>query len=359
MIRMLSNSYADEVNTNAQNLTVREIARRLDPDQFHTTLFMVGTPDRRLAGSNVRFLRFHAHGKAARFLTEALLGSYAVNFYVRNEWVDGMYLRLRPRLAPRQIAVYHVVSGMGSQEENPQLLAAQVAGITRSHVVACNSAHVADTVESRLGVRPPVVRNGVDFERFAPSERKVGGDRSRILFAGSLQSRKRPDAVLDAASRLPDADFTIIGSGPLRDQIATRAQRLPNVVLKATVEQSRLADEMRKADVFLLPSASPSSEGAPQVLAQAAATGLPVVAFSAYRPEAVIDGTSGFVVRDDLEMIERLSVLVAQPGLRHAMGSAGVSLTRERFDWNRIVVEWKSMIVEAVARTDRSKAEAN
>lgn len=346
VIRMLSNSYADAANANAQNLSVREIARRLDPGKFHTTLFVSSAPDPRLSDlPHVGFRRFRAHGKAVRFLSEAYAGRYAVNFYVRNEWVDGLYLRLRPLLAPKQVAVYHVVSAMGARVGTPRLFAAQTAGVLRSQIVACNSSHVADTVERHLGVRPPVVRNGVDFERFTPRSFDTPSFRPVVLFAGSLQGWKRPEMVLEAAARVRDADFRLIGSGPLHDELARRADKMPNVALTPAVDQESLAKEMRRADVFLLPS---SSEGAPQVLAQAAASGLPAIAFSAYRPEAVVDGRTGFVVGDDEEMIERLRLLVSRPDLRVAMGSEGVQLVHERFDWNRCVGQWGELIEQAV-----------
>src|SRR5712691_13186069 len=113
LIRLITPSYADEDNTNAQNLTVKEIARRMDPDRFEITLFVRTRPDPRVAGRpNVRILRFRAHGKALTFLSASLLGGYDVNSPVRNDWVDALYLRARPLMAPGQVAVYHVVAAI-------------------------------------------------------------------------------------------------------------------------------------------------------------------------------------------------------------------------------------------------------
>lgn len=353
-IRMISHSYANDANANAQNLTVKEIARRLDPDRFHITLFASETPDPRLLERpNVRILRFGTHGRAAKFLSRSLLGNYAVNFYVRNEWVDALYVRARPFLARRQIAAYHVVSGIGARTENPRAFDALLGGIRGSQVVACNSEHVAHTVRSRLGISLPVVRNGVDFDRFCPRPHSGRDVRPRVLFAGSLQARKRPRVVLEAAARIPEADFRIVGSGPLGSQVAHGANGLPNVSLLPAMHQSMLASEMREADVFLLTSSSPTSEGAPQVLAQAAASGIPVVGFSSLHPEAVIDRETGFVVRDDEEMIERLRLLVTRRDLRRRMGEAGLALAHERFDWGPIVRQWEEMLCEAVAQVRR------
>jgi glycosyltransferase involved in cell wall biosynthesis len=157
--------------------------------------------------------------------------------------------------------------------------------------------------------------------------------------------------VLDVAARIPEADFTMVGSGPLADAVASRARSLANVTLKPRMAQASLAEEMRAADLFLLPSSSPTAEGAPQVLAQAAASGLPVVAFRAYQPEAVIDGHTGFLVHDDEELAARIRLLIEQPDLRDRMGRSGVALARDRFDWNEIVRRWEHVLTEAVTRS--------
>ena len=39
MIKIFTPSFADENNINAQNLTVKQIVRRLDPDYFQVTMF--------------------------------------------------------------------------------------------------------------------------------------------------------------------------------------------------------------------------------------------------------------------------------------------------------------------------------
>ncbi|HMB83663.1 MAG TPA: hypothetical protein VKI40_06370, partial [Terriglobales bacterium] len=57
MITIFTPSFADEANTNAQNLTAKEIVSRLPPDRFRVLLLGDGAPDPRiLARENTEIL---------------------------------------------------------------------------------------------------------------------------------------------------------------------------------------------------------------------------------------------------------------------------------------------------------------
>ena len=49
-LRVFVHSSADEQNTNAQSLTVKEIVARLPSDEFHVTMLTDSGPDPRIAG---------------------------------------------------------------------------------------------------------------------------------------------------------------------------------------------------------------------------------------------------------------------------------------------------------------------
>jgi glycosyltransferase involved in cell wall biosynthesis len=357
-IRMISHSYADESNTNAQNLAVREIAHRLDPLRFAITLFYRDAPDPRLASqANVRLRRLLSHGKAATILGSTLLGGYDVNFYVRNEWVDAFYLRARPMVAPRQLAVYHVLSAIDTIRD-ATVVSALVRGIQHSQMVVSNSPYVARSVETMLGITTPVIRDMVDLDRFAPDRRpRIDRGSTRFLFAGSLQEGKRPWLVLAAAEAEPQSDFHIVGSGPLLQDLQVQSAKLDNVRISPAMPQRMLAELMREADVFLFPSSR--REGAPQVLAQAAASGLPVIAFDEYETEAVDHGRTGYLVASEREMIQAVRVLGGDAGLRTRMGAAGRELAERRFDPRSIVPQWEDAIQRALLLSRRRRGRSS
>ncbi|MCX6043741.1 MAG: glycosyltransferase, partial [Chloroflexi bacterium] len=93
-----------------------------------------------------------------------------------------------------------------------------------------------------------------------------------------------------------------------------------------------------KADVFVLATvvaASGKREGLPNVLKEAMACGLPVVASKLSGiPELVEDGVSGFLLapKDTEALATALQRLKADPELRQRMGQAGREKVVNDFD---------------------------
>jgi colanic acid/amylovoran biosynthesis glycosyltransferase len=99
-----------------------------------------------------------------------------------------------------------------------------------------------------------------------------------------------------------------------------------------------VAEWMRRSAILAAPSLAArdgDAEGLPNVVVEAAASALPVVASDhAGIPEAVADGKSGFIVPEGAvePLARRLSELLASPDLRRSMGAAGRALAEARFD---------------------------
>jgi glycosyltransferase involved in cell wall biosynthesis len=64
---------------------------------------------------------------------------------------------------------------------------------------------------------------------------------------------------------------------------------------------------MQEADVFLFLSIH---EGFPKVTIEVAATKTASIVFNNYRPETVLNGETGFIVRDVEEMMNKLTILI-------------------------------------------------
>jgi glycosyltransferase involved in cell wall biosynthesis len=90
-------------------------------------------------------------------------------------------------------------------------------------------------------------------------------------------------------------------------------------------------------------------EGHPQVLGQAAACGLPAVAMEKYRPDYVVNGQTGYLVKSDIELSQKLGALLADEDLRIKM-SAAAARHALQFDWDKVTRDWESVFVEAAAK---------
>lgn len=96
LIKIFTPSFADEAGTNAQNLTVKEVVARLDPQRFHVTMFCEQEPDLRIAARpNTRLWRWRRSGNTLRTLLRMLADVPDVYFFPREGPLDEKFLALR------------------------------------------------------------------------------------------------------------------------------------------------------------------------------------------------------------------------------------------------------------------------
>jgi len=342
-VTIFTPSFADEANTNAQNLTVKEIVSRLPPELFRVVMICGGKPDPRIAmRKNTKLLPYHKHGNAARLLM-GLLGSFPdIYFFPREGPLDSAFLILRKYFRLRTVLVTYVVSGGLDRGHAP---ASRIRNVREANVVLGNSVYLTDILRQRLMVQASTVYDGIDRRFFFPRP-KANESALSVLYAGSFRSYKRVELVVRQAARLPRVEFRIAGSGEGEQACRQLAGELGcrNVRFLGQLTPSQLGEEMRNAQVFFFPSIL---EGHPQVLGQAAACGLPAIAMNAYRPDYVVSGKTGFLVESDDELSARLDLLMENVSLRQAM-SAAAARHAQNFDWDKIVEQWADIFQTAV-----------
>jgi glycosyltransferase involved in cell wall biosynthesis len=343
MITIFTPSFADEDNTNAQNLTVKEIVSRLPDDQFRVVMICSGTPDSRIAArKNTKLLPYYKHGNTAQLLVRGLLSRPDVYFYPRQGPLDKAVFAIRKKLGLRMAIVTHIVMVM-----NDATAVGSARSILEGDAVFANSDYVAQTVQRKFGIRAGTIHNGIDRRFFFPANESVpegNGQRTTVLYAGSFQARKRVEMVIQQASRWPDVNFRLVGRGETESACRELAKQLGcrNISFLGLQTQAQLGEEMRGAHVFLFPSIL---EGHPQVLGQAAACGLPAVTMNAYRPDYVVNGQTGFLVESDQELSEKLDTLLRDMPLRRSMAAAAVRHSM-KFDWDRSAERWADVFRE-------------
>jgi glycosyltransferase involved in cell wall biosynthesis len=347
-ITIFTPSFADQDNTNAQNLTVKEIVARLPADLFRVVMIGYGEPDPRIAArANTLLLPWRRRGNAVRLLARCLLPVPDVYFFPRTGPLDRGFLFLRRRLRLKTALVTYIVMMM-----NDATSVGMTAGsIVEADVVVANSHYVAETVHSKFGVDAGIIYDGID-RRFFFSQQNSGAERPSprpvVLYAGTFQARKRVELVVQQAARWPEVEFRLAGRGETEAACRALAGQLGccNVSFLGHLTPAQLGDEMRHADVFLFPSVL---EGHPQVLGQASACGLPCVAMNVYRPDYVVNGDTGFLVESDAELTQKLELLLRDSALRGSMCEAAVRHARN-FDWDRIAGQWQEVFQNVVAR---------
>lgn len=161
-------------------------------------------------------------------------------------------------------------------------------------------AELANVPRQKL-VRVP---NGVDLGRFSPGDRveacrRAGLDPARrhVVFVGRLVRAKGVHELLLAFDRAPeDVDLVFVGAGPERSSLEAEAARLglgARVIFTGERRHHELPDSYRSADLFALPS---YNEGHPNVVCEALACGVPVLASDAGGIPEVVDDAVGCLV---------------------------------------------------------------
>ncbi|MCU0565065.1 MAG: glycosyltransferase [Oculatellaceae cyanobacterium Prado106] len=145
--------------------------------------------------------------------------------------------------------------------------------------------------------------HGVDTTQFCPDPNVPR--EPVVLFVGRLTAKKGCLDMIQAMAQIqrtkPDIRLVMIGDGPLRERLElAAAQTLKNYQFLGTQSSAVVKDWMNRAQVLMAPSvtsAEGDAEGLPNVVMEAQAMGLPVVAtLHAGIPEAVIQGETGFLV---------------------------------------------------------------
>ena len=159
----------------------------------------------------------------------------------------------------------------------------------------------------------------------------------RVLFVGRLVEKKGVAVLLDAATLLRDQpgwSMEIVGDGPLRADLESRAAGLP-VAFAGALGRSQLAAAYASADVVVFPSvpaASGDQDGLPVALLEAMAVGATIVASRMPGIDAAItDGESGVLVPpgDPRALADALRRLLDDAGLRERLGKAAAARSDE------------------------------
>lgn len=208
-------------------------------------------------------------------------------------------------------------------------------------------------IKSRYGRFPTIIYNGVDLERFGPqhrnpalhSELALPEDGLLCIFAGRLVGWKGVAFSLRAlaSARLQGLPlyFLIIGSGPEEKKLKAMVEELGlsgRVFFRGSMPHGELPTWWASADIGLF--ASVGDEGFSNSMAEALASGLPVIAtaFSG-NPETVgNEGSCGLLVAPENAdaLADALFTLATDPERRQRMGLAARQRIASQFTWDRV-----------------------
>ena len=213
------------------------------------------------------------------------------------------------------------------------------------------------------------IPNGVDLDRFEEDEavghgirRDLGLDDHFLWLAiGRLEPQKDYPNMLRAfaslAERFRHARLAVVGDGPLRDDLATLANRLDiaDRVMWLGIRED-IPALLQAADAFVLSS---KYEGLPMVLLEATASGLPVVATSGGGVAEIVSEDAGglLVVPENANALRGAmeQVMMLTPAERAEWGRQASERTRARYSLDAVTDRWEgvysSLVGDVAVRT--------
>lgn len=211
-----------------------------------------------------------------------------------------------------------------------------------------------------------VVPLGIDLSRFGSREGVTGAgararwglppDRPVAVFVGRLRYYKGLDYLLRALTLVPDVHLLLVGGGPLWASTRGLADRLgvaDRVVFTGDVDDDDLPACYKAGDLFVLPSHT-RAEAFGTSIVEAMASGLPVISTEIQTGTSWVNqsGATGLVVApcDAEALADAIRTLAADPGLRAAMGEAGLARARACFQASTMVDAVEAIYLQVLGR---------
>jgi glycosyltransferase involved in cell wall biosynthesis/predicted metal-dependent phosphoesterase TrpH len=264
-----------------------------------------------------------------------------------------------------ELAAY---AGLRSGDNGLESLALKALGAFYSvPSVVLSPSPAADRSLIRLGADPGRLgrwERGVDVSRFDSGKADPGAypGEVKVLYAGRLTREKGVDLLAESFERAHRADprlhLLLAGGGPEEGEL--RARLGERATFLGWLEGEELARAYASADLFLFCSRTDTYG---QVVVEAAASGLPVVAVAEGGPASLIENRhTGLLCGPDPDHLAGAVLqLAASPLLRRHLGASAARAARER-SWERALEQlaagYRRALDPSIARSGQAFSRA-
>jgi glycosyltransferase involved in cell wall biosynthesis/predicted metal-dependent phosphoesterase TrpH len=228
----------------------------------------------------------------------------------------------------------------------------------------------SDRSLAALGVDPERIARwgrGVDISLYDPAKRDAGSlpGEVKVLYAGRLTKEKGVELLIEAFERARERDprlhLLLAGGGPEEELLRRRlgpgnGEDADHVTFLGWLDREELARVYASSDLFLFPSRTDTYG---QVIAEAQASGLPVVAVAEGGPVALIDDRrTGWLCPPEPDALaSALAQLAASPFLRERIARDALAAVRGRTwgaSFEQLATGWDLALASARRRRSPS-----
>jgi glycosyltransferase involved in cell wall biosynthesis/predicted metal-dependent phosphoesterase TrpH len=224
----------------------------------------------------------------------------------------------------------------------------------------------SDRSLAALGVDPERIARwgrGVDVSLYDPAKRDPDAfpGEVKLLYAGRLTKEKGAQLLIDAFERARERDprlhLLLAGGGPEEELVRQRlaagsGEGLDHVTFLGWLDREELARVYASSDLFLFPSRTDTYG---QVIAEAQASGLPVVAVAEGGPVALVDDRrTGWLCPPEPDALAAaIAQLAASPFLRERIARDALAAVRGRTwgsSFDQLAAGWDLALASAGRR---------
>ncbi len=215
----------------------------------------------------------------------------------------------------------------------------------KARAITAVSSFVADLAEAAYRRRPTVIPNGIEIR--SPRPRIDVHAPPRILLVGRLSEQKNPLLAIELLAGLRDVPWklTIVGDGPLRQEVATRVSRFAmdeRVEFVGWLDTTAVAAQMSSADILLITS---HSEGLPMAAIEALNHGLAIVSTRIGGvADLVTDGANGALAEPDPESLAAALRPYLTDRERLSEARENSSQRADKFSISKIVASYETVL---------------
>jgi glycosyltransferase involved in cell wall biosynthesis len=206
---------------------------------------------------------------------------------------------------------------------------------SNAHKVVANSQglmELAQKTADKINKKVEFIPNGVDLNFFQPDKARIAGSPIKILFVGRFNKQKGLEYLIEAMKKITEIKskdevrLELVGEGPTKKEIIKQAKQLgvfEYIDFTPWLDKDKILKRYQNADIFVLPSLD---EGMPNVLSEAMACGLPVVATDIKGNNELIEKDNGFLVpvKNSVALGENLLFLINSKTLREELGKNNI-----------------------------------
>ena len=203
--------------------------------------------------------------------------------------------------------------------------------------------------------RTTVIPNGVDLVQFHSCNAESSPKNPVILQVGRLVRDKDHATLISAfcliAAEVPGVELWIVGDGPMEGKLRRMAAQSPyGARIRMMPGQSNIAEVYRQAHVFVLSSVR---ESMPNVVLEAMASGLPVVATDVGGLREVVEPerTGLLVPPSPHALADGLRIFLADPEKSRTFGLSGRKKVDAEFSLHRMAERYDALFQDLLTRS--------